>query len=911
MKFKPGKALFLSIVAATGALSSQAASGIVDGRLVVEKGEPLTLDSSYAGQVVTNLVAHDGLLVNVGENKLFNVYYPADTDGIVPPVYMAELDLAPDLGDVATLCVSNRCTLETYSTGKTAGGSSVSGMHGNLRIGRNGGLGKMVLGGMVGGECRAGNARFSTIELCAEAQVDGDATIVLNKGSALSLNSIQNSSAQPFRILVGNPNHVVPSLAGTARFRPYAKKSIFALSGTGDIVVTGAADSPIVFEAWANWGYKLIEENPKACLRFEGDGDVYVGVGSLSDVTLGYTNVVWNQSGDVHVLTLGSKDSTSKDFKSFVVDAAYALPYGPQTGNFLVYKSSGAAEDTLAVDIKGHDQYLNGLIATNNGQFVSSTGPASVTFGVGGADGVATGPLTDENITFSKAGAGTLTLANATFNALCVTGGVLRIKRGTVNHIGTLAVTNATIEIEADGSAEQLTVDNWLLDASVTVTTRLPSTGMMNEMTVATTFPAGIPVVKTGANYHTCTLPANANGVDLFVRGGTLRMGGEPCTNTFWRFVAKRAQAKSELSHGLTRGMEYSIALNDGSEVKVYVPVGLGSFGLFSADGLACRSHCNGDVTEPAGGASALKAGTSYATPGFIKGWNAGYIQKNFNVPDSTTDPILGGGTSGGSEHFVNMHNDWLAENKYDELLLDGQHRWIPNWSGGILYTNDFVQLDPAVPETWKSVTWRLEDGRPTPASYALRRIVNNTIINVTDWELLSSPTGEDGTWESMDERTDQTYGGTEFSDQYNYTYNKHVTYLFTKRSANWKFETFGTVRVDAGAVLDLSSVPIGNIAFNALEVDCASAGTITRFRPAATGVLKVVSDAASRADDGSGELKKIVTLPLKLTETADIDRLANWTVEVDGKTVSNAKVSLVDGKLQVRLRKGLFVIVR
>ena len=118
-------------------------------------------------------------------------------------------------------------------------------------------------------------------------------------------------------------------------------------------------------------------------------------------------------------------------------------------------------------------------------------------------------------------------------------------------------------------------------------------------------------------------------------------------------------------------------------------------------------------------------------------------------------------------------------------------------------------------------------------------------------------------------------------------------------------------VRLDAGAVLDLSSVPIGNIAFNALEVDCAGAGTITRFRPAATGVLKVVTDAASRADDGSGELKKIVTLPLTLTETADIDRLANWTVEVDGKPVSNATVSLVDGKLQVRLRKGLCILIR
>jgi len=262
------------------AWSSFAASGIVDRQLVVEKGDPLTLDSTYQGQVVSNAFIRDNLTVDVGSDKYFNIY-PIDAGGIVTKAYTSKIELASELGDVVTFSVINRSVLETHSSGNDASGKSIGGnLRGNLSIGRSGGRGKLVLGNLVDGMCVSANARFATIELCAAADVaDDDALIELNKSTYLAFNTIKNSHDKPLRINVLNANHVMPTLNQTSRFRPYAGKSSFNLAGKGDIVVTGAADAPIVFEAWSNWDYNLIASNPNACLRFEGDGEVWIGVG--------------------------------------------------------------------------------------------------------------------------------------------------------------------------------------------------------------------------------------------------------------------------------------------------------------------------------------------------------------------------------------------------------------------------------------------------------------------------------------------------------------------------------------------------------------------------------------------------------------------------------------------------------
>ena len=101
-------------------------------------------------------------------------------------------------------------------------------------------------------------------------------------------------------------------------------------------------------------------------------------------------------------------------------------------------------------------------------------------------------------------------------------------------------------------------------------------------------------------------------------------------------------------------------------------------------------------------------------------------------------------------------------------------------------------------PET---VTWRAKAswGR-APASYAIQRIVNRsektTFPHPKDWILESSPDGI--VWEKMDERTGQTFTTLNeppyLSEQFNYTYNAHVPYLFSAKNAAWTFTTFGTV---------------------------------------------------------------------------------------------------------------------
>ena len=116
-------------------------------------------------------------------------------------------------------------------------------------------------------------------------------------------------------------------------------------------------------------------------------------------------------------------------------------------------------------------------------------------------------------------------------------------------------------------------------------------------------------------------------------------------------------------------------------------------------------------------------------------------------------------------------------------------------------------------------------------------------------------------------------------------------------------------MEVADGAVLDLSEIPMTNIAFNALAVDCAGAGTITRFRPAATGTLYVTSSAATRREDG--RLVSTVVLPLTLGETDDMSRLADWNVVVDGRPSRESLAACENGNLVIHTYTGTLMIFR
>jgi len=90
------------------------------------------------------------------------------------------------------------------------------------------------------------------------------------------------------------------------------------------------------------------------------------------------------------------------------------------------------------------------------------------------------------------------------------------------------------------------------------------------------------------------------------------------------------------------------------------------------------------------------------------------------------------------------------------------------------------------------------------------------------------------------------------------------------------------------------------------LKNKCAGRFVVLFAGLAAGGLVMPASAASGIVDD-----RLVVDKGDPLTETADMDRLTGWKVEVDGQRVSNATVSFVGGKLQVCLHKGLCVIIR
>jgi hypothetical protein len=140
--------------------------------------------------------------------------------------------------------------------------------------------------------------------------------------------------------------------------------------------------------------------------------------------------------------------------------------------------------------------------------------------------------------------------------------------------------------------------------------------------------------------------------------------------------------------------------------------------------------------------------------------------------------------------------------------------------------------------------------------------------------------------------------------------YNNHIPYLFSAKSNDWHFATFGTIRVDAGAVLDLSEIPHANISVNALAVDLtAGAGTIKRFVPAAAGTIDLLNPTSAMLS--GGKLKTRITLPITLTDVSGEANLASWRVNVNGVPSRASSLTWRDGNIVVETMNGIVIMVR
>ena len=865
------------VAVALCALAGASAFGAIE-TLTVPQGETTVRDTAYQWYTNTALTVSGTLDFSVaGPYVLCAVTADGtyDTDWAKKPT----MQLAPDVGDEGVLNITNGTSLGTQ-VGVTFGS--------HLKVGAEGGGAQARINIGVDGTAKVSSYRLDTLLLHANAQTAADEfrLVTIGYNAALELLKLQNDTAKPLVVAFTNDVADAPVL-NPALLRQFYNSSPFAPSKQvgGDIVLRGEPRSPIRLVSWGTTPWNFFGNTAsKANLVTEGACDFIVQC-PKEGVTLNLTNVVWRHAGDTVLIPQG-------EGAFFRVQHAHVLPWGAQTGAVKVRTDTKGTAVTL--NLNGHDQKVNGLVveAPSRVANIADDGapaqPATLTFGAGDADGVLGGAVEDETISCVKEGAGALTLSNATVRALTVTNGVLKVFPGTVNRIGTLVLTNAALEVALDA---QLEVETFVHDDALvdTVAIRAKAT---NEMTVATRelYPF-TKIEKTGAAFHTMTLPPSANGAALHVKEGVLRLGGSACTNAWWRFIAKKAsiEKRTDTKNGKT----------------LVSTLFLGSLGLFTPSGLPSLGVTGAHGADDHPDAAALEQGKVASCNRWIS-WSPDSGKAYFGTD---SDPVLGGGTTYSPQGFLQCYDD-DGTNHYDGTRTEDRVR---SWFGTVMFTNRVLKADDEA--TWETIYWRAHDAARQPVTcYALRRGVN---MNATthpcpsDWELQTSPDGVN--WTTLDTRAgeraweDRDAGSTKLNAQFSFTYNNHIPYLFSALRDDWKFLDFGAVRVDAGATLDVDELNEANIAFNRLAVDCAGAGTITTFRPAANGRLDVTTVAGT----GPKGLPRRLILPLTFGKLVAAKNLASWSVYVDGERSFASTVGVEEGRLAVTTVNGTMLILR
>jgi len=240
--------------------------------------------------------------------------------------------------------------------------------------------------------------------------------------------------------------------------------------------------------------------------------------------------------------------------------------------------------------------------------------------------------------------------------------------------------------------------------------------------------------------------------------------------------------------------------------------------------------------------------------------------------------------------------NDVTQYCTYSKNGLTSLNTW-----GGVRI-NDGTTPSLANPNTWVTLTIRLRNEAAMPiVGYTLRQAMGEK--RLAAWEVQASADGM--SWRTVDERTvDDIYDYSHTNAGYYGWFNNGEPFAWRCLAAGNAFDCAGTVQVDEGGFLDLSCVPDANISIKGLTVDATvGGGTITKFRPAADGVLNITGLV--------GELPSKYTASVTLADVVDEANFNSWRVTLDGTAVRGAKVSFANGALTAHLTTGLVLFVR
>ena len=814
------------------------------GDLAVPFGEMVELQT--AGKSNTSLNIHGGMSVTLTSGNYTVVGEGGTT---------ARIDLGSQPGDAGVLAVQGGNFIGQYSNqAKTS-----------FFIGDGGGGADACLA-----LTNVSAKFFHTFTLSAKAETlrDGFYPLILSGATVFEARNVTNGQSDKPMVVMFDGGDL----------RTFYNTPLADTTAGGDIILRSVNEKPITISSTRSDGTlkKLPETEKAGDLKTDGACDLVVMTSDgnktcTARLDFNSPHVEWGHTGDT-IFRYSGRSILSVD---------NILPYGPDTGRIVLETGSKCAEVPLTLDLNGTEQRMNGLLVRGGSIITNSseTSVAQLNFGTDDADALISGTVNapEAQVKLVKTGDGRLLLFDATLDNLSVAGGTLVVS-------GAVSVAHLTLEnVEVAYATESsnLSVGTWNVGEGVVIP--LADGNATNAVVTAVCAVPGGVVEKTGEGFLTCFTPANAWGADLHVRGGTLRMGGASVDAKYWRFVAKEAW-------GGSKAFEHP---DPTKSITVYLF--LGGLGFFDAAG---RSFLFGESLYPTqvNDVPSSIAGRSVSRNPWMD-WDSDTGTAYFGTEK---DPILGGARSRRpSLGFLHVTQSGT------EIGYDTTDYYA--WYAGTIYTNRQLVVDR--PDTYEIIAWRKDPAWNVPVtSYNLKAMANRTTTdypNVKSWEVQVS---DDGTaWRTVDVRTgERPYSVSEcgLDAGRRFTYNAHIPYLFSADRENWRFTTFGTVEVDAGATLDLSELTDANISFSSLRINLDDgAGTITKFAPGANGALYLESSEA---------LPGKFVLPVKIENVINGGNLASWKVYWNGVLQDEYTVG-VNRSLQLVVRKpsGLMLLFR
>lgn len=684
---------------------------------------------------------------------------------------------------------------------------------------------------------------------CGDITVPSDATaesgvldiICLDENGALAQTQggdrIQNLSPNCDARILFNGGSLTDCNAWNAgqRLRSTAGKALVLESVNGNPISLRYiyGNSPV-----AEW-----RDNPTAgIVKTAGDGD-FVAYSQDKSSHYGWylmnTSFTWGHKGDFRLSSYMCVRCGANNALPGLADGGDVVLDGNNSDNWL--------------NLVGTVQTINGLTAgassiVSNGAATAAT----LKFGSARADGVLNAPNVHGLVNVEKVGTGTLTITNTpTLAALTAAAGTVRFAPSdtpatlsslTVAAGATVIVDGLTLRV---GSLARRSADGLVLSnggkIEIVADVAADERSFVDEGLASA-------IEKAGEGSAVLVAPGEKNDLkSVRVRRGTLVLAARGTTNEFWRVTIK----------------ETSVA---GKELN------LGPFRLYDADG----NFCDGG-SSPDG--------------------EYNYADRIKLVSNSTHPSKLA------ASNVMFSSSDYLAGYDWEGKKHGSDTQTPPNramFGAATIFSCRF-NFAPVISDssTWLVATYRIPAlGGKVVAGYNVKSQWDEPMARFPGaWTVESSPSGQDGTWEVLDEQVGQVA-----SDGAKWYRTAPYPVLADMPTAGLAADA--NVQVDAGATLDCSRVE-GRQEISSLTVSWPfeGVGTLKGVRLAATGTLNVIvpNGVAGRSVYG--------VVPLAFLDSETGGDLSGWAVCVNGVRKNRRLVWCADGLAIAR--NGFAVILR